>query len=65
MKNQIGLDAGKVWKHLEAEGTMTTGALKKALGLTPFALFTAIGWLAREDNIIVDRTGNQIKIGLK
>ncbi len=65
MKNQIGLDAGKVWEQLKAEGDMTTGALKKAVGLTPFALFAAIGWLAREDNIIVTRTGSQIKVSLK
>jgi len=65
MKNQIGLDAGKVWEQLGTGGTMTTGALKKAVGLTPFALYTAIGWLAREDNIVVSRTANQIKISLK
>jgi hypothetical protein len=65
MKNQIGLDAGKVWKYLETEGTMTTGALKKAVGLTPFALYAAIGWLAREDNIVISRTANLIKVGLK
>jgi len=65
MKNQIGLDAGKVWKQLETQGTMTTGALKKAVALPPFALYAAIGWLAREDNIVVSRTANQIKISLK
>jgi hypothetical protein len=65
MKNQIGMDAGKVWKTLEAKGEMTTGALKKAVGLTPFALYAAIGWLAREDNVLVSRTGNQIKVALK
>ncbi len=65
MKNQIGLDAGKVWKELKAGGTMTTGALKKTVDLTPFALYAAIGWLAREDNIIVSRTANQIKISIK
>ncbi len=65
MMNQIGLDAGKVWQQLEAGGEMTTGALKKALGLSPFALYAAVGWLAREDKVYLSRRGNQIRVGLK
>ncbi|MBW1646213.1 MAG: winged helix-turn-helix domain-containing protein [Deltaproteobacteria bacterium] len=63
--NRIGMDAGRVWQQLEAGGEMTTGALKKALDLSPFALYAAIGWLAREDKIYLVRSGNRISVGLK
>ena len=65
MMNQIGIDAGLVWQQLETAGEMSTGALKKAVGLSPFALYTALGWLAREDKIYLSRTGNLIRVGLK
>ncbi|MBN2705025.1 MAG: winged helix-turn-helix domain-containing protein [Deltaproteobacteria bacterium] len=65
MISQIGIDAGKIWNELELNGEMTTGMLKKSLGLPPFELQLAIGWLAREDKIELDRSGNLIKIRLK
>ncbi len=65
MIDQIGIDAGKVWNELELNGEMTTGALKKSLGLSPFNLNVAIGWLAREEKISLSRNGNTIKVLLK
>ena len=65
MIDQIGIDAGKIWNELELNGEMTTGALKKSLGLAPFNLNIAIGWLAREDKISLSRNGNTIKVSLK
>lgn len=64
MIDQIGIDAGKIWNELELNGEMTTGALKKCLELSPFNLNIAIGWLAREDKILLDRNGNTIKVRL-
>ncbi len=65
MIDQIGINAGKVWDELELNGEMTTGSLKKSLGLAPFNLNIAIGWLAREDKILISRKGNTIKLQLK
>ena len=65
MIDQIGIDAGKVWNELELNGEMTTGALKKSLGLSPFNLNVAIGWLAREEKVSLSRNGNTIKVLLK
>lgn len=64
MIDQIGIDAGKIWNELELNGEMTTGALKKSLGLAPFNLNVAIGWLAREEKVSMSRNGNTIKIRL-
>ena len=65
MIDQIGIDAGKVWNELELNGEMTTGALKKSLSLAPFNLNIAIGWLAREEKVLLSRNGNTIKVRLK
>ena len=65
MIEQIGIDAGKIWNELELNGEMTTGALKKSLGMAPFNLSVAIGWLAREDKVSMSRNGNMIKLQLK
>ena len=65
MIDQIGIDAGKIWNELELNGEMTTGALKKSLGMAPFNLNIAIGWLAREDKVSLSRNGNTIKLQLK
>ncbi len=65
MIDQIGIDAGKIWNELELNGEMTTAILKKSLGLTPFNLNIAIGWLAREEKISLSRNGNTIKVLLK
>lgn len=65
MVDKIGVDAGKVWNELELNGEMTTGALKKNLAMPPFDLNVAIGWLAREDKIVISRQGNMIKVRLK
>ena len=65
MLDKIGVDAGRVWNELELNGEMTTGALKKNLKILPFDLNAAIGWLAREGKVQINRKGNQIKVCLK
>lgn len=50
-KVKIGEDAGIVWRTLESKGCLTIEELKTETGLDLPALFTAIGWLAREDKI--------------
>ena len=65
MVDKIGSDAGKVWNELELNGAMTTGTLKKSLGMSPFDLNVAIGWLAREDKVAISRQGNMIRVCLK
>ena len=64
MIDQIGIDAGMIWNELKLNGEMTTGALKKSLGMAPFNLNVAIGWLAREDKVSLSRNGNTIKVCL-
>ena len=50
-KNEIGLNAGKVWQLLSNNDKWSYGNLKKKSGLKDKDLGAALGWLAREDKI--------------
>ena len=53
-KNQIGTNAGIVWKLLSDNAHWEYDKLKHASGLSDRDLNAAIGWLAREDKIDFD-----------
>ncbi len=53
-KNQIGTNAGIVWKILSDNTHWEYDKLKEACGLSDRDLNAAIGWLAREDKIDFD-----------
>ena len=65
MSEEIGTMAGAIWHTLEANGEMTLAKLKKELkGGSP--LFDwAIGWLAREDKIMLSTEKRSTRICLK
>lgn len=50
-KDEIGLNAGKVWQLLSDNAKWSYGTLKKKSGLKDKELGAALGWLAREDKI--------------
>ena len=50
----IGTNAGTVWNLLNENGMMEIAALKKASALTEAELWAAIGWLSREEKVILD-----------
>ncbi len=51
----IGENAGKVWTALKEKGAMKISALKRITRLDEKSLYLAIGWLAREDNVVFQR----------
>lgn len=53
-KNQIGTNAGIIWKLLSDNTHWEYGQLKHASGLSDRDLNATIGWLAREDKIDFD-----------
>ena len=58
MKEKIGIDAGNVWKVLDAEGvSKSIKELKKATKLVDKEIYAAIGWLAREEKIVFHQKG--------
>lgn len=63
MKEQIGVNAGKVWQALN-EGEMSLKVLKKATKLTEKDMYAALGWLAREDKVAFKEENGEIIVNL-
>ena len=61
----IGSLAGKVWKKLNKDGAMTASTLAKDLDAKNNDLMMALGWLLREDKLVVTKVANSTKYSLK
>jgi hypothetical protein len=53
----IGETAGVVWKVLTEEGPMSMAKLVKAADEPRDTVMQALGWLAREDKILIEEEG--------
>lgn len=51
---QIGETAGLVWKALSQNGPLSLAKLIKKVGEPRDLVMQAIGWLAREDKILIE-----------
>ncbi len=65
MSEEIGTMAGAIWRTLEANGEMTMAKLKKELKATSPIFDWAIGWLAREDKIMLTTEMRSTRVCLK
>ncbi len=65
MSEEIGTMAGAIWHTLEANGEMTLAKLKKDLKAGSPLFDWAIGWLAREDKIILTAEKRSTRVSLK
>ena len=62
-KNIIGLNAGKVWQAMNGSGEeISIPELARKLNLSGESTALAIGWLARENKICVQRKNGLIGI---
>lgn len=56
--NEIGENAGRIWRYLEKQRTeITIQDLSKRMDLGVVETSMAVGWLARENNINIQRRG--------
>lgn len=51
LTSKIGVDAGKVWKMLETRGNIDVCDVSTVLQMDERDIYTALGWLARENKI--------------
>ncbi|MBZ5660512.1 MAG: winged helix-turn-helix domain-containing protein [Acidobacteriia bacterium] len=65
MNEEIGKLAGSIWHALAANGEMTLAKLKKEVGAEAPVFDWAIGWLAREDKIVLTREKRTTRACLK
>jgi hypothetical protein len=56
MSEMIGMAAGKVWQFLKDNGPAPGKKIQKGIGENAELTNQAIGWLARESKLIVDRS---------
>jgi hypothetical protein len=54
----IGETAGKIWHRLNGKGEVEVSALVADIGTAPELVHRAIGWLARENKLVISRTGS-------
>ncbi len=55
MIKSIGDTAGKVWKFLNEKDEATLNQLKNGIKADPNSILQAIGWLAREDKLRIEK----------
>ncbi len=53
----FGINAGIIWESLNLKGPMSVSDLVEATSLIPEEIYGALGWLARENKISVEREG--------
>jgi transcription initiation factor IIE alpha subunit len=64
MSDRIGESAGIVWEYLEDYGEATGSGLARGTGLTQKQVDRAIGWLAREGKISIQKSANKEVLSL-
>jgi hypothetical protein len=65
MSFKVGLIAGDIWRFLSENGESSPIKIKVALGISNTMLYLALGWLSREDKIVIEQNEYSYKISLK
>ncbi len=65
MMEEIGTMAGAIWQVLEAKGEITLSKLKQELSAKSPLFDWAVGWLAREDKIVIALEKRTLRVRLK
>lgn len=65
MSELIGAAAGKVWTFLHENGPSSPSKIEKETGVSKNDLQRAIGWLAKEDKLLIELNGRTETISLK
>ena len=65
MHDLIGSTAGKVWSFLNVVGSADLIQIKSELGISNTLLHLALGWLSRENKIIITNSGHVVTVELK
>lgn len=65
MEEEIGKTAGAIWEALNTKGELSLSELKRAVKGKEPTLDGAIGWLARENQIVITPEKRSFRIQLK
>jgi hypothetical protein len=64
MNGEIGESAGVVWNYLDQHENVSVAGLAKGTGLKQRQVDRAIGWLAREGKVSVEKAANRELVSL-
>ena len=62
---QVGETAGAIWQALSTSGPLTMAILMEEINAPQSVFFMAVGWLAREDKLEIERTDGDYTVRLK
>jgi predicted HTH transcriptional regulator len=65
MSNTIGDAAGKIWHYLAENGPASVSKIEKETEIARNDVQRAIGWLAKEDKLVIEAKGRVETISLK
>ena len=65
MQNKIDDAAGQVWRYLEKNGSTSVSKITNETGLNKNDVQRAIGWLLKEDKLIIEAVGRTETLSLK
>jgi len=65
MQEEIGITAGAIWQALNTKGELSLAQLKKEVNGKASVFDWAVGWLAREDRIIITPQKRSFRLRLK
>ncbi|MCK5533528.1 winged helix-turn-helix domain-containing protein [bacterium] len=65
MVDMVGEVAGRIWDYLDQYGEVTILRLKSYLKVSNTLICMAIGWLAREHKVIIQKQKREYTISLK
>lgn len=57
LMKDVGETAGRVWSVLQEKGPQSLNALKKQVKAPGDVVVMSIGWLAREDKLVLEQKG--------
>jgi hypothetical protein len=63
-KDNIGQNAGVVWRQIDTKGAMSVSQLNKLTKLDMKQIYLALGWLARENKIYFYYTRDELFVSL-
>lgn len=62
-KNEIGLNAGKIWQIIDKSGELTINEIKKITELNDLEIALSLGWLSREDKVYFTELEDTMYVG--
>jgi hypothetical protein len=65
MLNIIGDAAGKIWKYLDQNGSASVTKVTNETGINKNDVQRAIGWLLKEDKLLIEVVGRTETLSLK